>query len=703
MVMIAFLSLPVIANSSIYGGGEKLLYRESHFEAARERIANQQWAQALFLNLQNIIEGNVRPISKEYKNLENDSYRALCAAEYYRISGNEKYLSLIKKQLVKVYLLDKPEQKMFSTDPNHANTYYWQKMMEDWCRMLVAYDLIKNHPMFLPYKDLMESRMDEIIEEGYLYESRITRIGNTQIWGVVGLGVYGFMRGNEKAIELAINGPKGFKAILANFRDNGSFWPEPKHYCAGYVDCCLLLLSEVARNNNWKENLYEFEHPQNGASIRKMIRSLLAATTPDGFAIANGEHSEYTVVAGGKVFVERASLFSKDVVRENVKLPVYYSALKDPQVAWAMNRFPENNEYCVQLFGQSALLYGALPDDAEIEVPSAKSCVWKEMGDAVLRSDESSHYWDGEALTVHLRNGASQQYHSEDDHFSIAINAFGKNLYNHWFYRWDYLCPRKGRPNYTPFSQKILNFNTVAVDFREPDSKTIHLARSAKEYQGVDFSEIKRSGSMKVISMEGEIYKGVAEKRIIGLVDDYVLDVFTLSSADEHNYDYTLHSWGKLGVGGAGSFSSYSCINKEYGLGAIDSSSNKADNVWLSNARIADVKGTLLLDFVDSDNTAIATQVLDNAPSKVIDTATPFYLTADGWVELDCSGAPERKPMAIVRRKCANTQYIVLHQPYRPGNAIYSFCKKGELVIIKGPKFTDTVNLKTFEYARNEN
>ena len=59
----------------------------------------------------------------------------------------------------------------------------------------------------------------------------LKRLGNTQFWGNTGLGLYGFMLGDEQAIEKAINGKWGFKAMLGKFRDEGSFWPEPKHYC----------------------------------------------------------------------------------------------------------------------------------------------------------------------------------------------------------------------------------------------------------------------------------------------------------------------------------------------------------------------------------------------------------------------------------------------------------------------------------------
>ena len=695
---LSFLFAKQLWPSASLGGGERLFFDEQTFVNARNRIDTCKWAENLYGKLAETVHGgytapeNPRPMF-------NAAYWAELAAIYYRISGDEQYLPVIRRLIVNHYRLDKPETRLFSPDPHHRNPNFWQRIMESDCRYLLAYDLVKNHQLFRGLHEIMNARMDETIDEAFLYESQIIRLGNTHFWGVTGLGMYGFMRNNAEAIETAINGKNGFKALLAQFRDDGSFWPEPKGYASGYVDCCVLILAEMARFNGWKEDLYAYEDPKTGASVRKMILSLIQSCTPDGYSVSNGETSELAIMDGARLHIERPAIFTKSVIRENTKLPVYYSRYKDPVIGWAMKKFPENDGYCVQFWNYSALLFGA--DVEETAAPSAESAVYPEMGDAIIRSDETPEYWNGRGLTVYFRNGASQQFHGENDHFSININAYGKHLFDHLFYNWDYLCPRKGRANFTPLSQKIVNHNTVVVDFNEPYRSNIHLTARKKEIPGVDFSDIRRSGDMKIISAEGEIYKGVIHKRMLGVTDEYVIDIFTVDSDSIHTYDYTLHSWGSLSLDGIAGTVSYHELNDEYGLGKIDTASNiRKDNVWFASVTESGCVGKLVADFTDGV-TGISTTMLYEPDTRVIEAYTPIYISLKGWDDGPQPGVPERKPMLIVRRSCKSTQFIAVHQPYEgEGKPELAFSKKGNTLIVENDEFQDRFNMLDMTYKR---
>ena len=686
------------------GGGEKLFYDEQTFRDIRERIDKFEWANNLYKKLIDRVSIGYEAIPEEYRELYNNYYWAKEAAMYYRISGDDQYMTRIVGHIIEYYKLDKPEETLFPTDTNRSNTNYWQNSMEKGCRILLAYDLVKNHPLLKPYKTLMEKRMDEVIAEGKLYESRIRRLGNTQFWAVTVLGLYGFMRDNREVQEMAINGKHGFKGLLAKFRDDGRFWTEPKQYIFGYIDCCMLLLAEAARFNNWPEDLYTYEHPQNGASMRKLIMSLFSVCTPDGYLIGTGEQSELARFLRGKSTVVRTCFLTGHEYRDNSRIPIYYSVYKDPQLAWIMEKRPGYDFHCLQIFGNSALIYGA--DIDKVTVPDAKSVVYQESGDALIRSNETSAYWDGKGLSVLLRNGASQQYHSNDDHCSININAFGKNLYNHWFLVWDYLCPRKGRANNTPLSFTIFNQNTVAVDCKGPDRSNIHLLQKEQENKGLQFSEIERMGNMKRISVTGEVYEGVQQPRTICATDEYVLDLFALKSPEEHTYDYILHSWGNVKMEGVSEATANFDLNKEYGFGPIDGNAKKrGNNVWfLSDKKACMNSDVSLIDFYDrTDSLGVRAFVLPdpNTASEIMTLYTPYYVdTRTGWDGGPYQGQPERKPMGIVRRKCKSTTFVVVHQPY-------SFVSKNIKVSVNDNKvtvitadFTDIYDLKKGTYQR---
>lgn len=688
------------------GGGERLLYDEAVFREVRDRIEKHAWARNLYESLQERLSGVTGPVPYDWKNLYNDACWTKDAAVYYRISGDEKYMWRVAENLISFYRLDSPEERLFPADTNRSTTYFWQRVMEKDSRYVLAYDLVKNHPLLSPYHDLMQKRMSEIIAEARLYEGRIRRLGNTQFWGVTGLGLYGFMTGDREAVRIAVDGKNGFKGVLAKFRDGGRFWPEPKHYSYGYVDCCMLLLAEAARLSGWPEDLYSYEDPDNGASVRKMIMSMFSTVTPDGYFVGNGEHSEFAILVDGRLEVERSSFFSGNVLRENIKLPLYYRRFGEPEIAWAMGHRPAEDFYCIQIFGNPALVYGSA-ENSEMRIPDASSAVWQEMGDALLRSDESPEYWNGKGLTVYLRNGASQQYHSNDDHCSININAFGKNLYNHWFLRWDYLCPRKGRANATPLSFTVFNQNTVAVDCKSPDISNIHLGADDPERPGLQFGQIERDGDMKRLSVYGEAYEGVRQKRTICAVDEYVLDFFTLESSAKHTYDYILHSWGKVSAEGRIGAVDYQQLNDEYGFGPIDGKSVKrGDNVWFSSVSRSETgeKGTIIDFFDSSDSLGIRAFVLPDRKTgtDLITAYTPFYVDIRGWDNGPYPGQPERKPMSVLRRNCRSTTFAVVHQPYSGSPAAMEVSKKGHRIIVETETFRDEYDMKTGTYIRTQ-
>ena len=685
------------------GGGERLLYNEKTFIEIRTRIDSFQWADRLYRKLMKRVALGYKDIPIDSKNPYNAAYWTKEAAMYYRISGDEKYITEIVENIKDFYKLEKPQEPLFPIASNRSNGNFWQRIAEKDCRFLLAYDLTKNHKLLLPFKTVMEKRMDEIIAEAKRYESQIKRLGNTQFWGVTGLGLYGFMRNDKEALEIAINGKHGFKGLLSEFRDNGRFWPEPAHYVYGFGDCCLLLLAEAAKLNGWPENLYTYEHPKNGASMKKMIMSLLSVCTQDGYLIANGEYSEYSEFLFGNFSIERTPFWNKST-RDNSRLPIYYKAYKLPQLAWAMKQRPDYDFYCMQIFGNPALVYGA--DIDKVMEPNAESVVYQEMGDALIRSDETQKHWYGKGLSVYLRNGASQQYHSNDDHCSININVFGKNLYNHWFLYWDYLCPRKGRANNTPLSFTIFNQNTVAVDCKGPERSNIHLSQNKEEREGLQFSEIERLNNMKRISVSGEVYEGVHQTRTICTTDEYVLDLFTLKSSEEHTYDYILHSWGDVKIAGVSKVAENFDLNKEYGFGPIDGNAKKRkDNVWfLSGSKGVIDTDVAVMDFYDPmDSLGVRAFVFSDptTTSEVMSAYTPYYVDANtGWDGGPYQGQPERKPMGVIRRKCKATTFVVVHQPYSVASQKTEVMMQDGRVIIKSAQFTDVYNIEEGTYKR---
>ncbi|MBE5032786.1 alginate lyase family protein [Gallalistipes aquisgranensis] len=668
------------------GGGEKLLFNESMIEQMRQRIDNHQWARDIYTKIRHELSVPAAPSQGEgerfavgiwYKN----------AALYYRISGDEKFLPNVFSAIVSNFKLDKAEQPLF-TDTTRRLRSHWE-----WClyksNLLVAYDLLQNHPVLVPYKELMKHRLDEIIAQGYRFLRGRKSVNNTGFWVTTVVGMAGYMRGDKAAIAEAIDGACGFKAMLAKFRDQGRFNPEPINYTTNYIDGCLLILAEASRNNSM-EDLYAYVAP-NGASIKRLADSYFDIANANGMAVGNGDFGDYVLINEDKVFYGGIDIFygKGGPHRSCHKMELFNARYNDPKFAWAIAQNPARDNKCFVFWGYTALTHGA--EITETRAPEIKSEIFPGMGNAIIRSVEDTTYWNSDAITAHMRSGKPLQSHNQNDHFNLTINAYGKNIYKDWFLRWDYLAPRasNGYRNATPLSPRIIGHNTVSVDFAEP---TVF---------DVQFSDITRRDGMQIVSAAGEVYKGVRQKRTIGVTKEYVIDIFTLESDQEHNYDYALHSVGKASYSGVGIWQEYMQLNDEYRMGKIDKQATRPNNVWFSAVRRAQAKKDVVADMVDTDGIGMVAILLNDTGTEVIAAETPYFVSIRGWDDISPKATiPERKPMTVFRRQGKNAEFCVLHQPYRDKVSRLKFSRKGNLFVVEGDAFTDTFNIESLEYHR---
>lgn len=665
LICVVFSVLPV-AGKNIWpvnplGADECLFFNEQKFREIRERIDKEPYADSIFKKIQSS-PGEVSHPDSGFDKSWIDWQFARDAALYYRISGDEKYLKKAVGQIVSGFQLNKPEKRLF-TDTIRPNTYFWSWIMYRG-GLFFAYDLIKTHPLFKPYTVIMNQRLDEVIAEGFRYKNRIVRLGNTQFWGITGLGIAGFLRKNNSAIQEAIEGKYGFKAVLDKFRDGGRFWPEPSLYSFGYVNCCLTILAEAAMFNN-TGNLYKYV-ASNGASLPKMIESYTTIAYPNGQMITNGDNSESIQNIDNRIFFTSPELFNlnESSLRPLNKMEIYNYRLKSPFTGWLISQSKSRQVKDLEFWGHTALYYGS---DISFTSPfNVSHYVFPEMGNAIVRSETGPQYWKSNALTVHFRNGASQQFHSHNDHFHFTLNVRGSNRYHDWYYKWDYLAPRKSNDyrNKTPFSASVLNHNTVTVDFSEPDMSVIKYAQNSVEIPGVKFSNISESNGMKIISARGEIYRGVIQTRTLGITADYVLDIFELTSESVHNYDYVLHSPGKLSWNKSYSWIPYEKINMEYKLNKIDEKSASPDNLWITESKRVTTNGAIAAEFEFEDGLKMTTYVLPEQNTELIDARVPVKIDGEGWDQSVLKYKdyfPLRKPMLIIRRRTGSTKFIALH------------------------------------------
>lgn len=650
------------------GGDEKLFLNEQDFARIRQNVNQYDWAKKRFevLRLNALMTEDAYYQSHWNSNLRQwtTGQYLKCVAQYYRLSGEDTNLPQIKSHLTREFNLDRLDNPLYDPQGKVSNEiwlYGMTRMNYFW-----AWDMVKNHPQLSGIKDPMMLRLNEIVQQYLRYENEnITRLGNTQFWSITTLGILGFLTSNEEAIEHSISGKYGLKTALENKVRDARFWPEPLGYTLDYVLCAMSLLAEASKLNGY-DDLYNYVSP-NGASIKTLVDGLFDLCNPNGLLVASGDGSYGAELdENGKLRLFSgfgAYLFNGKQKRISNKFEIFYKAYEDPKYAWIITKTEDRFCEDVTAWGDNTLTHG-IPIELS-EAPSFSSVKYQGIGHALISTIEGREYWEGKGNVLHIRNGNTNQYHGHDDPFHIDLYVNGKMIYPDWYLKdWDYLAPResRGNRNKTPIYHYSLGHNTVLVDKKGPDYRRYQLAQRFQEVNDIVFSEIQDSGRMRTISLEGSVYEGVKQKRVLGITSDYLVDIFECQSDAVHTYDYLLHDEGELIVDIPKPMSEYDGFTKDYHLEPIDSDSKLEGNQWLRKGLKGSVDGAWNATFGTGSEKRVVLHVGAETETEVFKTNTPIYLSAGGWDNTPEDIRKISKPMLIIRRKCKATKFVVVHQ-----------------------------------------
>lgn len=677
------------------GGDENLFLNEEDFKRIRRTIDKYEWAEKRF----EVLKKNVFLSEDEYYNCHwKQNWRQWTIGQYmkeialyYRLTGDESKLHEIKKLLVQEFKLDKIDQPYYNKE-KEVSTSSWSWGMIH-VNYLWTWDMVKHHQTMEAMKEPMHKRLAEMaIQYGRYEDTKIRRLGNTQFWAITFMGLVGLLSGNEEAIEHSFSGKYGFKTVLeTKIRDN-KFWPEPLGYTYDYVLCCMLMLAEASRVNGY-DDLYKYESP-NGASLKGIVDGLFELCFPNGLLAPCGDGALTAEISENEELkkYKGAYLYNSPFSRLTNKFEILYKAYKDPKYAWLVQQEKERLCYDTTVWGDNTLTYG-IPIE-KTEVPTFKDSVYPEIGHALISTENSKNYWSGNNVTLHVRNGCSIQYHGHNDQFNIGLFVYGKLIYPEWYRRWEYLAPRASRNNRnkTPFSHYALGHNTVVVDKKNPDYPRHQLATRKAEINDVFFSGVKKSGSMKYISIEGSVYKGVNQKRTLSITPNYLLDIFECKSGDIHTYDYFLHDEGLIEFDTKIDMVDYDGFNKDYKLEPIDSESKAEGNNWLRKGKKGLINKSWQGGFADKGERRGNIYVEGEKGTEIFVSNTPMYVE-NGWDNVPDSIKKMSKPMLIVRRKCKSTKFIVVHQLTNLNKKFKVSMKNTDIEII-ADDFSDLIELR---------
>ncbi len=701
---------------------KSVLLDESEREEMRRKVTDTDWAPKLVDRLRKSIERDPRQPANYYETIQYYIHTPAFARQardralVYAATGEEEPLKPMVDAFRREFRLDAMDQPLDAEPPaelggiNTDRVKNWRPAQWSYNLMrgpyFYAYDLTRHHPVWdrQGLGERLEQRFAEILRIQKPMLAGARGWGNTTTWFAAAGALLGAMLGDDEAVDLAINGPMGFKSILG-FLVDGHFWPEPVSYGHHYVSCVLTIVAEVARHTG-REDLYRWETSE-GVSLKSMYDGLLKLLFAHGRFGANadgGGTSEYANLRREEEFTTWNSpvdrLWNHRHNRNANKFEIAYRAYRDPQYAWVLSQEPERDMWDREFWGYSALTHGV--PLGESTPPDATSHVWRCYGASLVRGDETADYWNGNAPAVYLCKGQNQA-HGHSDTGSIILNALDRNLYPDLQYKWNYqarIDPETGEDlNPVPYSKTRFAHNTVSVDCGE---STGHVPQ---------LGGIRRSGPMKITS----ISDGAAQmRRTVGVTPEYVFDwvcVGRLAGPEEkpeHTFDYHLHGLGVPELDGVEDLEKYTTLGEEYGMGVIDTRSDAPGNQWIRPGKAGSTDGQWQAIMREerpldpSEPRGVCIRVLGEQDTKVITGNVPDYVSMEGWDATQPEeGSPSRLGLLVVRRNAPATEFIVVHQPFKgTGPAPMEISRSGDEIQIGGPGFCDTIELPSLVCRR---
>lgn len=360
----------------------------------------------------------------------------------------------------------------------------------------------------------------------------------------------------EKLIRDVWQSNGGLKYYFDDYVSDGQFYNE--EFGKQYSTMGKILLWGRAMERLGLDDLGYGYEGKGGATIRKYLRSYLTLGYPrvdlgtgryhyPHFTVGDAKGGRglagypwqqsllpgyLTDGSGGNALWQNSNMNGRDFKDRKVDqflLPGWFELAhaKWPEDGWGyflyQSRSPEAECYFpTLLFGHQRICEGDVPTP-----PSVESFVAPERGIAMLRANPGPGYWESPAPAVGLRL-ATPYMHEVPDVFALTgLYAFNRPIYvNH--------SSAGGYAGVDPsWSNSAKSHATVIVDGREPE-------RIGQVETRHHFGE-----RAKFVAATGEgIYDGVTQTRALVLTDDYLLDVFSLTSDRPRAYLWQVHPFG---------------------------------------------------------------------------------------------------------------------------------------------------------------
>jgi oligo-alginate lyase len=562
----------------------------------------------------------------------------------YNLTGDAKYAKLVKDIMMKYAVLNptlKKHPQATSSSPGHI---FWQALNDaNWLVYSgMAYDLIYVSLTAAERKTIEEGAFKPEVD--YLtkdLKNWFNLIHNHGVWACAGVGIVGFASNNKDYVDMALygtekNGKSGFLAQLDNLFSPDGYYTEGPYYVR-YAILPFYLFANAIQHARPGLEIFEYRD----RILQKALLAGLQQTNLDG-----------TFFPLNDALKEKDFTTNELVTTINIAWQVYGKDNGLLTVAQKQNRVMLNKggASIAATISATKNISSYYPYKSVEFVDGAKG---DEGGVSFLRSGK------GKDLTTLIFKYPSHGL--SHGHFDkLNINLFDKGheiLQDYGSVRFVNLEQKFGGrylPENDAYAAQTIAHNTIVVDEMSHFDGN---EKEAEKHHGEKlFSDLSKTAKQVVSARDAHSYKGVELQRSLYLLElpgekKILVDVFNVSSADEHQYDLPFQYSGQL---------IKTSFAYEPFLSSLQTMGTKNGYQFLWKEAQADATGSLS-QFTFLNNGTYYTI------SSLTDNSSKLFFTRTG--ANDPNFNLRREPSYIIRKKGKDQLFlnvIEIHGRYNP-------------------------------------
>ncbi|MBB6635005.1 S-layer homology domain-containing protein [Cohnella thailandensis] len=545
----------------------------------------------------------------------------------YALTGEAKYAAKAREILVSYAAL----YPSYPMQPLNGRIYY--QSLDEAVQIISlahAYDLIEPSGL-LSAAEKYDIEMNLFAPSAKTLQSYDTGKSNWQTWHNAAIGAIGALLEDPSLMDFSVNGRSGFDFQMENSVLSDGFWYEGAIGYHFYAQSALFYHAQALQGMGYDL----FANP----NFKKTYDVTLQYAFPDLGIINGNDSGKYptSLAAPGRV------------------VPMDYEAVYahylDPSYGALLHKLYADNGRARGGFvvpgnsgsgiaGEQAVFYGVDEIPSSGSLPS-ESVNFTGIGHSVLRAGEGD-----DQLYALVDYGKHGGYHGHPDKLHLEI--FGKG---------ERLAPDLGIPPYSnsmyeSYYKKSFPHNTVLVD---GDTQQAQMDGNTEIYEPTKlFLPSDTIGIMT--NTAGKAYAGLNRyERTVAVTKDYLIDLFSVSSDTERQYDWILHGMGSFDTdsqmapyeGPLGTKDAYSFFRN----GSVSEASGPWEGAWTTEAG----NGLKLFGLTGSE-AAPSQMIVGEAPGP--GNATDVYTK-----------------VLVNRVQAKDAQFVSVLEPYRGESVIESVYK----------------------------